>query len=172
MLFRSPVIDVRILATEFLPDIGDHQVGDVTFSGYKLGNLAIETGLLTGDSLVASAHNASFDCVVTLGVFNRLPCHVGPLERILAFQSEAMALQDADWDRFGIVPKDGPKFLWFRTCRECKQVYTGRRRKPCPSCNGWGILHQTKKRRGQPVDAGFLKWLRNLDSCPEALKSP
>lgn len=165
-----PVIDVRILATEFLPDIGDHQVGETKFSGYKLGNLAIETGLLTGDTLVTSAHNAVFDCWVTLGVFNRLPCRFGPLERVLAFQREAMALQDADWDRFGVIPEDGPKFLWFRTCRDCKQAFTGRRLKPCRSCEGWGILHQTRKRRGKPVDANFLRWLRGLDSCPKALK--
>lgn len=165
-----PVIDVRILATEFLPDIGDHECGVTTFSGYKLANLAIETGLLSAESLIEGSHNAVFDCWVTLGVFNRLPCHVGPLDRILAFQRQAQVMQDRDWERFGVIPEDAPKFLWFRSCRDCGQEFNGRRQKPCRTCDGWGILHQTKKRRGQPVDYGFLKWLKGLDSCPKALR--
>lgn len=165
-----PVIDVRILATEFIPDICDHECGETTFSGYKLANLAIETGLLSAEALIEGSHNAVFDCWVTLGVFNRLPCHVGPLDRILAFQRQAQVMQDRDWERFGVAPAEGPAFLWFRSCRACRQVFSGRKLAFCERCGGWGILHQTKKRRGQRVDAGFLRWLRGLENCPAALK--
>lgn len=166
-----PVIDVRVLAFEAYPNIGDHQIGEVVYSGHKLANVALHLELVTGEDLAAGAHDARFDCELTLRVYHRLPPKwTADLERLLAFQQRALDLQSSDWERFGVAPVDGPAFLCFRACRLCKQSFSGQRMQPCPVCLGWGIVHQTKKKRGRPVDEGFLRWLKGLDSCPAALR--
>lgn len=165
-----PVIDVRVLGFEALPDIPDHEVDGVVYSGHKLSNMALQLGLITGQQLAEGAHDARFDCRLTLEVLQQLPSVRHGLKALLAFQEEALALQEADWERFGVAPAEGPAFLWFRSCRACRQVFSGRKLAFCERCGGWGILHQTKKRRGQRVDAGFLRWLRGLENCPAALK--
>lgn len=165
-----PVIDVQVLGFEAMPDIPDHEVDGITYSGHKLANMAIHLGLVTGQQLKEGAHDARFDCRLTLEVLQQLPSVRHGLKALLAFQEEALALQEADWERFGVAPEDGPAFLWFRTCRACRQAYSGRKMAFCGGCAGWGIVHQTKKRRGQRVDAGFLRWLRGLENCPAALK--
>ena len=104
-----PVIDVRVLAFEAYPNIGDHQIGEVVYSGHKLANVALHLGLVTGEDLAVGAHDARFDCGLTLKVYHRLPPKwTADLERLLAFQQRALELQDSDWDRFGVAPADGP----------------------------------------------------------------
>lgn len=166
-----PVIDVRVLAFEAYPNIQDHKVGEVVYSGHKLANVALHLGLVTGEDLAAGAHDARFDCGLTLNVYHRLPPKwTADLERLLAFQQRAYQIQLTEWEDFGVVPEDGPRYLCFRFCRKCRQGFTGQKMGQCADCYGWGILHQTKKRQDQPVDAGYLAWLRKRDNCPPALR--
>jgi DNA polymerase III epsilon subunit-like protein len=168
-----PVIDVRVLAVEILPDIADREIQGVTYTGHKLSNLALELGLVTAETLQAAAHDARFDCVLTLKAFHRLREGFTSLKTLLAYQEAARALQERDWQRFGVVPEDGPRFLWFRTCRACKQDFCGRPMKDCPACWGIGIVHQTKKKRGQPVERSFIRWMREkVRPLPLALQKP
>lgn len=105
---------------------------------------------------------------------NPIPLYTHPegadLDRLLRFQARAIQLQERDWELYGVVPEDGPRFIWFRTCRKCGGRGSILDRVACPDCRGIGYVHQTKKRRGQPVDAGFLRFVRGLDSCPVALR--
>jgi DNA polymerase III epsilon subunit-like protein len=167
-----PIIDTKVLAFEAWPDIPDHKIGETVYSGHRLVNLALHLGLASVEDIEAGAHDARFDCWLALKVFRRLPKKwTEDLERLLAFQQRALELQSRDWERFGVVPQDGPRFLWFRTCRLCRQFFTGRQMRDCPTCGGWGVIHATKKRRGQAIDAGFLSWLRRQPSCPAALRA-
>lgn len=138
-----PVIDARVLVFEEMPNIQDHGA----FAGYKLGNVALSLGLATVEELEAGAHDARFDCQLTLKLFLALGQSTWLLSDTLYFQQSSDELQSKDWQMFGVNPEDGPRFLWFRSCRVCRQEFTGKPMNHCPACNGFGALHQTKKRR-------------------------
>jgi DNA polymerase III epsilon subunit-like protein len=174
------LIDVKILAFEAWTDIGSHTVGEVELSGHKLANVGLHLGLTTAEDIIANAHNALWDCRLALAVFNALPSKwTADLDRLMAFQARAMAMQERDWELYGVTPEDGPQFLWFRTCRKCMgsgdyvphAAMDNIEPELCKACMGMGILHHTKKRRGQVVDPRFLRFVRGLNSCPKAFRT-
>lgn len=169
-----PVYDTRILAFEAWPNIGKHKIGEVEFSGHKLANLLLHLNLASAEEVLSSGHDATWDCKGTLNVFNALPAKWREdMPGLLAFQRRAMDLQAQDWERYGVVPEDGPKFLWFRTCRKCQKdraALADGEGLMCVICGAMGFVHHTEKRRGQAVDDGYLDFVRGLDTCPAAFR--
>lgn len=148
------VFDVRTLAFEAWPNLSNH----------KAGTVAVELGLVSAADVAAHSHEAQFDCGLVRLIWNRLPPKwTADLDKALGFQERAEALQSGDWERFGVTPEDGPSFLWFRTCRRCMG-------EGCAECAQQGFVHHTKNKRGRAVDAGYLRWLRKIDSCPAYLR--
>lgn len=154
-----PVFDVRVLAFEAWPNLANH----------KLITLAEHVGLGDVEDMAEAAHAADFDCKLTMEVFQRLPTKwIADLARLHEFQGRAAKLQADDWERYGVTPDDGPRFLWFRTCRVCMGG-------GCLVCARMGILHHTRgkketSRRGSTVERGYLDWLRKMPSCPKAFR--
>lgn len=154
-----PVFDTRVLSVEVWPNMPNH----------KLGTLAQALKICSAEDLESGAHGAEFDCKVTRLIWKKIIQEIqgATVAGLQVFQEDAVRLQAYDWKMFGIVPEDGPRFLWFRTCRWCGGTFQPKVRKPCSRCNGYGIIHMTKARRGQAVDANWLNWMeRNVDPLP------
>lgn len=148
------VIDVRVLAFEAWPNLLNHKLGTIAKSLYLVDDATLEQ----------QAHNSLFDCQLSLQVYAKLPPKwIADLDACLAFQGRAAAIQTRDWELYGVTPEDGPRFLWFRTCRRCMG-------QKCKECNGLGVLCHTKKKRGQRVDPGYLRWVKRRAGIPQAVR--